>query len=127
MSRKDWLSDDRGASAPRAPENATAATPAPEKAADAAVGAATTNRAARESAGVPLMQVPPSLGTGHGRGEYSPVEEVQFERAGSRADELVAIRYERHETLVAMGDCRGHDLTYAIRTRFRARWFRAGP
>lgn len=45
----------------------------------------------------------PSLGTGHGRGEYSPVEQVAFERASSRPDELIAIRYERHETLVAMG------------------------
>ncbi len=45
----------------------------------------------------------PSLGTGHGRGEYSPVEQVAFERASSRPDELIAIRYERRETLVAMG------------------------
>ena len=36
-------------------------------------------------------------------GEYSPVEQVEFERASSRPDQLVAIRYERHETLVAMG------------------------
>ena len=92
MARKDWSSDDRGANAP----------PAPEKAADAAAGAASNNRAARESTSAPLMQSP-SLGTGHGRGEYSPVQEVQFERASSHADELVAIRYERHEILVAMG------------------------
>jgi len=45
----------------------------------------------------------PSLGTGHGRGEYSPVEQVAFERASSRPDELIAIRYERRETLFAMG------------------------
>jgi hypothetical protein len=45
----------------------------------------------------------PSLGTGHGRGEYSPVERVAFERASSRPDEIVSIRYERRETLVAMG------------------------
>ena len=45
----------------------------------------------------------PSLGTGHGRGEYSPVERVGFERASSRPDEIVSIRYERRETLVAMG------------------------
>jgi len=45
----------------------------------------------------------PSLGTGHGRGEYSPVQQVEFERASARPDELVAIRYERRETLVVMG------------------------
>jgi len=45
----------------------------------------------------------PSLGTGHGRGEYSPVEQVAFQRASTQPDELIAIRYERRETLVAMG------------------------
>ena len=45
----------------------------------------------------------PSLGTGHGRGEYSPVEQVAFERASTRPDQLIAIRYERRETLIAMG------------------------
>jgi hypothetical protein len=45
----------------------------------------------------------PSLGTGHGRGEYSPVEQVAFERASTHPDELIAIRYERRETLLAMG------------------------
>jgi hypothetical protein len=45
----------------------------------------------------------PSLGTGHGRGEYSPVQQVEFERAGTQPDEMIAIRYERRATLVAMG------------------------
>jgi hypothetical protein len=45
----------------------------------------------------------PSLGTGHGRGEYSPAQRVEFERASATPDEIVAIRYERHETLVALG------------------------
>ncbi len=45
----------------------------------------------------------PSLGTGHGRGEYSPVEQVAFQRASTQPDELIAIRYERREALVAMG------------------------
>jgi hypothetical protein len=45
----------------------------------------------------------PSLGTGHGRGEYSPVEQVAFQRASTQPDELIAIRYERREMLVAMG------------------------
>ncbi len=45
----------------------------------------------------------PALGTGHGRREWSPVREVDFERASSRPDQRVVIRYDRHENLVAMG------------------------
>jgi len=43
------------------------------------------------------------LGTGHGRREWSPVQRVEFERAGSRPDQRVAIRYDRRENLVARG------------------------
>jgi hypothetical protein len=78
--------------------------PAREKAessgATAESGAATD---ASASAPAPSSQRLPSLGTGHGRREYAPVERVQFERARSRPDERIAIRYERRETLVAMG------------------------
>ena len=45
----------------------------------------------------------PSLGTGHGRREWSPAQRVAFERASSQPDQRVAIRYERRENLVAMG------------------------
>jgi hypothetical protein len=83
-----WLSRDRQSAAPASRERAEA---------DAA-GEAKANRAA----GAPAMQRP-SLGTGHGRGEYSPVQQVEFERASTRPDEMIAIRYERRETLVAMG------------------------
>lgn len=44
-----------------------------------------------------------TLGTGHGRGEYSPVTQTQFERASTKPEEVIAIRYERREKLVAMG------------------------
>ncbi len=44
-----------------------------------------------------------SLGTGHGRGEYSPAERTEFERAHERPDELIVLRYETREQLVAMG------------------------
>jgi hypothetical protein len=65
-------------------------------------GEAKASRAAGAAAPAPAMEQP-SLGTGHGRGEYSPVEQVEFERASSQPDEMIAIRYERRETLVAMG------------------------
>jgi len=87
-----WLSQDRQSKAPAAQERAEA---------DAA-GEAKASRAAGASASAPAMQQP-SLGTGHGRGEYSPVQQVEFERAGTQPDEMIAIRYERRATLVAMG------------------------
>ena len=81
-------------------------TPAPQASrerteADAA-GQAKASRAAGATASAPAMEQP-SLGTGHGRGEYSPVEQVAFERASPQPDEVIAIRYERRETLIAMG------------------------
>jgi hypothetical protein len=87
-----WLSQDRQSAAPASRERAEA---------DAA-GEAKASRAAGASAPAPAMQQP-SLGTGHGRGEYSPVQQVEFERAGTQPDEMIAIRYERRATLVAMG------------------------
>jgi hypothetical protein len=67
-----------------------------------AAGEAKASHAAGSAAPAPAMEQP-SLGTGHGRGEFSPVEQVEFERASSQPDEMIAIRYERRETLVAMG------------------------
>jgi hypothetical protein len=67
-----------------------------------ATGAAKASRAAGANASAPAAQEQP-LGTGHGRGEYSPVEQVAFERANTQPDEMIAIRYERRETLIAMG------------------------
>ncbi len=43
------------------------------------------------------------LGTGHGPSEYSYVGTTSFERAHAEPDFLVSIRYDRPETLVAMG------------------------
>lgn len=45
----------------------------------------------------------PALGTGHGRGEWSPAERVGFERASRRPAQRVAIRYDRSENLLAQG------------------------
>ena len=43
------------------------------------------------------------LGTGHGRSEDSRVTQVAFERATDSPAETLAIQYDRHENLVAMG------------------------
>ena len=43
------------------------------------------------------------LGTGHGRSESSYAQRVNFERATSAPESVVAIRYDRREALVARG------------------------
>ncbi len=45
----------------------------------------------------------PSLGTGHGRSEYSPAERTSFERASDSPDQVVVLRYESRESLIALG------------------------
>lgn len=49
----------------------------------------------------------PSLGTGHGRNETSRVGTAQFERATSAPEEVIAIHYDTHANLVALGVIRG--------------------
>jgi hypothetical protein len=43
------------------------------------------------------------LGTAHGRSESSRVEMTSFERAQASPDEVITIRYDRRENLIAMG------------------------
>jgi hypothetical protein len=64
------------------------AAPAAEALADAAAGA-------------PSPVSP--LGTAHGERRWSPSARTQFERGSARADEVIALRYDRHEALVARG------------------------
>ncbi len=92
VERRTWLSKES--------RSERSDSPAPAES-DAAVDAKASSEAGTTAAS-PARQLP-SLGTGHGRGEYSPVEQVEFERASTQPDEMIAIRYERRETLVAMG------------------------
>ncbi len=71
--------------------------PAAERANDAA--AATPPAAAGESQ---RKQSAP-LGTGHGERQYSAVSHTTFERATQRPAEIIRIRYDSFEHLVAMG------------------------
>ena len=48
-------------------------------------------------------QLEDRLGTGHGPGESSRVLTTSFERAQDRPDQMLAIRYDRRENLIAMG------------------------
>ena len=43
------------------------------------------------------------IGTGHGETRYSAVSRTRFERASTRPDEVVAIRYDNRSRLVALG------------------------
>jgi hypothetical protein len=79
------------------------AVPSPEAPAEADAAGDSKARGEASSPEYSASARLPSLGTGHGRGEYSPVEQVAFQRASTQPDELIAIRYERRETLVAMG------------------------
>lgn len=45
----------------------------------------------------------PRLGTGHGQREHDPISHTRFERRSSQPDELIRIRYDSRENLVAMG------------------------
>ena len=45
----------------------------------------------------------PRLGTGHGARENAPVTYTTFERRSERPDELIRIRYDSRDNLVAMG------------------------
>lgn len=57
----------------------------------------------------------PSVGTGHGEREFDRARRTEFERLSDRPDEVISIRYDSHDKLVAMG---------IIRPR---RWHRPDP
>jgi len=69
------------------------------RSADSAAEAAPPGASAKGS----LARQAPSLGTGHGRRETSHVGHTTFERAQSTPDEVVRIRYDSRENLVAAG------------------------
>jgi hypothetical protein len=81
-------------------EGAAPAESARAKAADAAVA---------QSLATPAP-ASPKLGTGHGARESSYVEHTDFERQSSLPNEVVRIRYDSYENLVAMGVIRAHPL-----------------
>ena len=45
----------------------------------------------------------PKLGTGHGEREYSYVSHTDFERLQSEPNEIIRIRYDSYDNLIAMG------------------------
>lgn len=60
------------------------------------------DRAQRPSS-APELAKSESLGTGHGRSEHSAVRYTDFERAGTRPDEVITIFYDSRKNLLAQG------------------------
>jgi hypothetical protein len=67
---------------------------------------APSDRAAAPLAGVGPSAIPapqPKLGTGHGEREYSYVNHTEFARLQPQPNEIIRIRYDSLENLLAMG------------------------
>lgn len=59
--------------------------------------------AARGGVSPPALASAEKLGTGHGAREYSYVQNTTFDRLSSTPNEVIKIRYDSYENLVAMG------------------------
>jgi hypothetical protein len=70
--------------------------------AERAADSATAGTAAGALKGV-APSAAPTLGTGHGAREASYVSDTEFERLSDRPNEIIRIRYDRYDNLVAMG------------------------
>lgn len=64
---------------------------------------ATAQDSAAPQAQERMASAAPRLGTGHGERENAWVGHTSFERRSERPDDLIRIRYDSHENLVAMG------------------------
>lgn len=94
----------------RAPQRPQPELEAPQSKAAPAAPSAGAGRAAQDAA--VTEAAPPDalrkesrerLGTGHGAREYAPTEYTEFRRAGSKPDDVVAIRYDSYDNLLARG------------------------
>jgi hypothetical protein len=85
------------------PEPAPVNAPAPLTGGMGYAGAAD---AARAESAAPMIRAPAAqsrLGTGHGEREYSSVVDTEFHRQQAQPNEIIRIRYDSYENLVAMG------------------------
>lgn len=82
------------------PGTETASAPAAAKSAESAIpGSAADSGASQRSSAAPTAK----LGTAHGRREHSVVADTRFERLQTSPDEVIQIRYDSRENLVASG------------------------
>jgi hypothetical protein len=90
----------RLAAAPEAPSAAPRASPPPAAdAQSAARGSAEAVAPSESFTGIPLAK----LGTGHGRTESSWARQVAFVRATAEPAQMLAVQYDRYESLAAQG------------------------
>ncbi len=61
------------------------------------------NGSAARSPSAAAAPAAPRVGTGHGARERSDVTHTQFERQSTRPDEVIVVRYDSRERLVALG------------------------
>jgi len=96
----DSIKESRAGSSPGAP-----AAPAPATQNESARKSAERSLSADSALSAPAaMPVPiPKLGTAHGQREESVVSHTEFQRAQVRPNEVIQIRYESHDALVALG------------------------
>jgi len=76
---------------------------APAAQAAGEVAATRADRAAPASPAAKAMRESERLGTGHGQREYAPIQYTEFERAGVAPAEVVAVRYDSRDNLLARG------------------------
>ncbi len=95
-SESSSMGDARAKAAPASPGDSSMAA---ESSASPATPASPAGSMARQ----PAPSQSPSLGTAHGRRETSYVGKTTFDRAQSSPDEVVRIRYDSRENLVAAG------------------------
>jgi hypothetical protein len=72
-----------------------------ERATEAPLARAEADQA-EDSAAAP-QRTREKLGTGHGHREASPAQYVNFQRASTQPDEIIAIYYDSHQNLIAQG------------------------
>lgn len=131
--RRQWLApgaaaNEADAAVPSAPASA-APDPMPmrkESSQEAAAGGVARDEGARADA--PLQpKLSAKLGTGHGRYESAPAQQVRFERESSQPAHTVVLQYERRDALIAMGVLPAPAIAYRAPNPFPALTFTPDP
>lgn len=93
----------KSSEAPRALPAPAAPAPSAASGASSADSAGSMKRGAASEGAVAQRRVEEKLGTGHGAREYDSVTRTTFERATRNPSEVIRIRYDSRENLIAMG------------------------
>ncbi|MBS0418629.1 MAG: hypothetical protein JSR66_13025 [Proteobacteria bacterium] len=89
--------------APRAPAVPAPAEPAPSPDEAPSNRASNAGQMRQETRSLNSLASAPKLGTGHGEREYSHVDHTDFKRLQSEPNEIIRIRYDSYDNLIAMG------------------------